>query len=95
MARTTTYLTAVAVWFVFGLIAFGVGAVREVFLRPSAVSKVILCERSGFRIIGRMKPPPFVRPLSEPERQAIPAGLRSPDAFTLRRAQILKASAEG
>ena len=27
-------LTAVAVWFVFGLIAFGVGAVREVFLRP-------------------------------------------------------------
>jgi len=34
MARTTIYLTAVAVWFVFGLIAFGVGAVREVFLRP-------------------------------------------------------------
>jgi transposase len=56
---------------------------------------VILCERYGFRIIGRMKPPTFVRPLSEPERQAIQAGLRSPDAFTLRRAQILKASAEG
>jgi hypothetical protein len=34
MARTTIYLTAVAVWFVFGLIAFGVGAAREVFLRP-------------------------------------------------------------
>ena len=34
MARTTIYLTAVAVWFVFGLSAFGVGAVREVFLRP-------------------------------------------------------------
>jgi transposase len=56
---------------------------------------VILCERRGCRIIGRMKPPTFVRPLSEPERQAIRAGLRSPDAFTLRRAQILKASAEG
>jgi transposase len=42
-----------------------------------------------------MKPPTFVRPLSDPERQAIRAGLRSPDAFTLRRAQILKASAEG
>ena len=34
MARTTIYPTAVAVWFVVGLIAFGVGAVREVFLRP-------------------------------------------------------------
>ena len=34
MARMTISLTAVAVWFVFGLIAFGVGAVREVFLRP-------------------------------------------------------------
>src|SRR2546423_3310840 len=42
-----------------------------------------------------MEPPTFVRPLSDPERQAIRAGLRSPDAFTLRRAQILTASAEG
>jgi transposase len=42
-----------------------------------------------------MKPPTFVRPLSDPERQALRAGLRSPDAFALRRAQILKASAEG
>jgi DNA-binding CsgD family transcriptional regulator len=56
---------------------------------------VILCEHRGYRIIGRMKPPTFVRPLSEPERQALRAGLRSPAAFTLRRAQILKASAEG
>ncbi len=42
-----------------------------------------------------MKPPTFVRPLSGPERQAIRAGLRSPDAFTLRRSQILMASADG
>jgi transposase len=42
-----------------------------------------------------MKPPTFVRPLLDPERQAIRAGLRSPDAFTLRRAQILLQSANG
>ena len=42
-----------------------------------------------------MKPPIFIRPLLESERQAIHAGLRSPDAFTLRRAQILLASGDG
>jgi transposase len=42
-----------------------------------------------------MKPPTFVRSLLESERQAIQAGLRSPDAFTLRRAQILLQSAGG
>jgi transposase len=42
-----------------------------------------------------MRPPTFVRPLLDPERQAIRAGLRSPDAFTLRRSQILLASADG
>jgi hypothetical protein len=42
-----------------------------------------------------MKPPTFVRPLSEEERQALKAGLRSPDAFTLRRCQVLLASADG
>ena len=42
-----------------------------------------------------MKPPLFIRPLTDPERQAIRDGLRSPDAFTLRRCQILLASAEG
>jgi transposase len=36
-----------------------------------------------------MKPPLFVRPLAEPERAALRQGLRSPDAFTLRRCQIL------
>jgi len=42
-----------------------------------------------------MKPPLFIRPLSPEEHQAIRAGLRSPSAFTLRRSQILLASAEG
>src|SRR5437773_8494536 len=36
-------------------------------------------------MIDRMKPPLFVRPLTEDERAALRAGLRSPDAFTLRR----------
>jgi transposase len=42
-----------------------------------------------------MKPPMFVRPLSPKERQQLEAGLRSSDAFTLRRCQILLASARG
>jgi len=46
-------------------------------------------------MIGRMKPPLFVRPLTDEERAALRAGLRSPDAFTLRRCQALLASADG
>jgi len=42
-----------------------------------------------------MKPPLFVRPLAEPERAALRQGLRSPDAFTLRRCQILLQSDQG
>jgi transposase len=42
-----------------------------------------------------MKPPLFVRELTDPERQTLPAGLRSREACTLRRAQILLASAPG
>jgi transposase len=42
-----------------------------------------------------MKPPLFVRALSDAGRRALQAGLRSREAFTLRRAQILLASAEG
>lgn len=40
-----------------------------------------------------MKPPIFVRSLSKEEREALEAGLRSSDAFVLRRCQILLASA--
>jgi transposase len=42
-----------------------------------------------------MKPPIFVRTLSKDERKALQAGLRSSDAFVLRRCQILLASARG
>jgi transposase len=42
-----------------------------------------------------MKPPLFVRALSDAERRTLQAGLRSREAFTLRRAQILLASDEG
>ncbi len=41
-----------------------------------------------------MKRPIFARPLSDAERKTLKAGLRSPDAFTLRRCQILLASAD-
>ena len=39
--------------------------------------------------------PIFVRPLTDAERQQVEAGLRSSDAFVLRRCQILLASARG
>jgi transposase len=42
-----------------------------------------------------MKQPIFVRPLSDAEREALEAGLRSKDAFVLRRCQILLASDRG
>jgi transposase len=46
-------------------------------------------------ILYAMKQPIFARPLSDAERKILEAGLRSPDAFTLRRCQILLASADG
>jgi len=42
-----------------------------------------------------MKPPIFVRSFSHEERKALTAGLRSKDAFVLRRSQILLASSRG
>jgi transposase len=42
-----------------------------------------------------MKPPIFVRTLTAAERQQLQAGLRSAAAFTVRRCQILLASANG
>jgi transposase len=42
-----------------------------------------------------MQPPLFIRPLSDAEEREIKAGLRSHDVFTLRRSQILLASARG
>ncbi len=42
-----------------------------------------------------MRTPIFIRPLTENERQQIQAGVRSSDAFVLRRCQILLTSARG
>lgn len=42
-----------------------------------------------------MKSPLFIRSLSSEEQQALTAGLRSSDAFTMRRCQILLASSKG
>jgi transposase len=42
-----------------------------------------------------MRKPIFIRPLTEDEQRQIQAGLRSSDAFVLRRCQILLASARG
>lgn len=42
-----------------------------------------------------MRPPIFVRTLTDEERAALEQGLRSKDAFVLRRCQMLLASARG
>lgn len=42
-----------------------------------------------------MRPPIFVRPLTDDERAQVEAGLRASDAFMLRRCQIVLASARG
>lgn len=45
--------------------------------------------------MGDMRTPIFVRPLTDAERESLEAGLRSSDAFVLRRCQILLASSRG
>lgn len=47
------------------------------------------------RYYDRMKPTMFVRALTPDERQALTRGLKSSDAFALRRSQILLGSAAG
>lgn len=42
-----------------------------------------------------MRKPIFIRPLSDRERKRLEEGLRSPDAFVLRRCQILLLSSRG
>jgi transposase len=46
-------------------------------------------------MVRAMKPPIFVRSFSEKERERLEAGLRSKDAFALRRSQMLLASSRG
>jgi transposase len=53
------------------------------------------CEKSGTVISSTMLPPLFVRPLTAEDCQQLHAGLQARDAFTLRRCQILLASAQG
>ncbi len=45
--------------------------------------------------MGVMRTPMYVRPLTDAERESLEAGLRSSDAFVLRRCQILLASSRG
>jgi transposase len=42
-----------------------------------------------------MKAPIYVRPLTDAERNAVEQGLRSSNAYTLRRSQVIAASARG
>jgi hypothetical protein len=42
-----------------------------------------------------MQPPLLVRPLTDAEREAVETGLRSSNAYTLRRSQIVAASLRG
>lgn len=51
-------------------------------------------ERECATLIG-MRPPIFVRTLTNEERQALEKRLHSPDAFVLRRCQMLLASSRG
>lgn len=46
-------------------------------------------------MLSSMKSPLFVRPVTDAERAQLATGLRSSDAFVLRRSQILLASARG
>jgi transposase len=46
-------------------------------------------------MLSSMKHPIFVRPVTDAERALLATGLRSSDAFVLRRSQILLASARG
>ena len=46
-------------------------------------------------MLGGMQPPIFVRRPSDDEQQALEEGLRSADAFVLRRCQVVLASARG
>ena len=53
------------------------------------------CARRPRSHLAGMHPPIFVREPSDTERVRLEAALRAPDAFTVRRAQIVLASAEG
>ena len=64
---------------------------------PFALPRLGRADRWLFSVMGgpAMQVPLFIRPLSAVEEQELKAGLRSRAAFTLRRSQILLASARG
>lgn len=62
---------------------------------PSAFLTKYLCGNMKVGILIVMKSPLIVHELRPQEREALEAGLRSQDAFTLRRCQILLSSSEG
>src|SRR5215510_14319494 len=62
---------------------------------PSAVLTKYLCMPGRGDRLGAMKPPLYIRHITDEERAVLAAGLRSHDAFTVRRCQIVFASAEG
>jgi transposase len=54
-----------------------------------------ILSRSFSNSIDAMRPPLFVRALTEPEQDTLEEALRSEEAFTLRRAQIVRLSSRG
>src|SRR4029450_12030911 len=60
---------------------------------PSAAPQEFLCNWVSSWYTGAMKPPIFSRPLTNDERLQLEAVRRTADAFRVRRAQIVLASA--
>ena len=66
-----------------------------IFTIPSAVLTKYLCKQGHGDRLCAMKPPLSIRHVTDEERAALETGLRSHEAFTVRRCQIVLASAEG
>src|SRR4051795_11383334 len=68
---------------------------RSAFLRALLQTQRRPCARRPRSHLAGMHQPIFVREPSAAERARLEAALRAPDAFTVRRAQIVLASADG
>src|SRR5687768_15101846 len=68
---------------------------RDTTIAPSASPQKFLCNGISYVYTWAMKPPLFIRPLTDDERMELEADRRTADAFRLRRAQIVLASARG
>jgi hypothetical protein len=58
-------------------------------------SQSLCASMSSAAMLCAVKPPLYNRPVTDHERAALEAGVRSSDAFTVRRCQIWLASTEG